>query len=220
MPDPPADEYTSAREAMVEQQLRRRGIRDPRVLAAMEKVPRHRFLPHPDDSGAYCDYPLPIGDGQTISQPYMVAVMTEALRLTADHKVLEIGTGSGYQAAILAELSRQVYSVERIAALAERARETLAELGYGSVTVVVADGSLGHPRAAPYDRIIVTAASPKIADPWIEQLAEDGILLAPTGDRWGQTLTRIIKHGAKLEHQDLGGCVFVPLVGEHGWQTD
>jgi len=220
MPDSPADEHAHAREAMVEQQLRRRGIRDPRVLAAMEKVPRHLFLSNPADSGAYRDYPLPIGDGQTISQPYMVAIMTEALRLAADHKVLEIGTGSGYQAAILAELSREVYSVERIATLAERARETLAELGYGSVTVVVADGSLGHPRAAPYDRIIVTAASPKIADPWIEQLAEDGILVAPTGDRWGQTLTRVIKHGEKLEHQDLGGCVFVPLVGEHGWQTD
>jgi len=220
MPDPPADEYTNARVAMVEHQLRRRGIKDKRVLAAMERVPRHRFLPHPDDSGAYCDYPLPIGDGQTISQPYMVAIMTEALRLAADHKVLEIGTGSGYQAAILAELSRKLYSVERIATLADRARDTLADLGYTNVTVVVGDGSLGHPQAAPYDRIIVTAASPTIADPWIEQLAEDGILVAPTGDRWGQTLTRIIKHGAKLEHQDLGGCVFVPLVGEHGWQTD
>ena len=214
------DAAAEARQAMVEHQLRRRGIKDPRVLAAMEKVPRHRFLLHPDDSGAYRDYPLPIGDGQTISQPYMVALMTEALRLTADDKVLEIGTGSGYQAAVLAELSREVYSVERIATLAERARETLAELGYTSVTVVVADGSLGYPPAAPYDRIIVTAASPKIADPWIEQLAEDGILVAPTGDRWGQTLTRIIKHGAKLEHEDLGGCVFVPLVGEHGWRTD
>ena len=220
MPDPPADEYAHARESMVEQQLRRRGIGDPRLLAAMEKVPRHRFLPNPADSGAYGDYPLPIGDGQTISQPYMVAIMTEALRLTADHNVLEIGTGSGYQAAILAELSREVYSVERIAALADRARETLAALGYTNITVVIGDGSLGHPPASPYDRIIVTAASPKIADPWVDQLAEDGILLAPTGDRWGQTLTRVIKHGDKLEHQDLGGCVFVPLVGEHGWQTD
>ena len=205
---------------MVEQQLRRRGIRDTRLLAAMETVPRHLFLSNPADSGAYCDYPLPIGDGQTISQPYMVAIMTEALRLTADHSVLEIGTGSGYQAAILSELSREVYSVERIAALAERARDTLADLGYTNVTVVVGDGSLGYPQAAPYDRIIVTAASPKIADPWIEQLAEDGILVAPTGDRWGQTLTRISKHGEKMEHQNLGGCVFVPLVGEHGWQTD
>ncbi|MDH4180270.1 MAG: protein-L-isoaspartate(D-aspartate) O-methyltransferase, partial [Armatimonadota bacterium] len=166
------------------------------------------------------DYPLPSGDGQTISQPYMVAIMTEALRLTADHSVLEIGTGSGYQAAILAELSRHVYSVERIAALADRARDTLADLGYANVTVVLGDGSLGHPPAAPYDRIIVTAASPKIADPWVEQLAEDGILVAPTGDRWGQTLTRVIKRGDKLEHENLGGCVFVPLVGEHGWQTD
>jgi len=205
---------------MVETQLRRRGIKDPRVLAAMENIPRHRFLRDPDDPGAYSDYPLPIGDGQTISQPYIVALMTEALRLTADHKVLEIGTGSGYQAAILAELSGEVYSIERFASLAERSRGILAELGYHNVTVIVADGSLGHPEAAPYDRIIVTAASPKIADPWIEQLADDGILVAPTGDRWGQTLTRVIKHGEKLEHQDLGGCVFVPLVGEHGWRTD
>ncbi len=205
---------------MVEQQLRRRGIKDARVLAAMEKVPRHRFLPQPDDPGAYCDYPLPIGDGQTISQPYMVALMTESLCLEEDHKVLEIGTGSGYQAAILAELSREVYSVERFATLAERARKLLAELGYENVTVIVADGSLGYPEAAPYDRIMVTAASPQIADPWVEQLGEGGVLVAPIGDRWGQTLTRAIKRGAKLEHQNLGGCVFVPLVGQHGWRDD
>lgn len=210
----------AARRAMVEQQLRRRGIKDPRVLSAMERVPRHRFLPHPDDPGAYNDYPLPIGDGQTISQPYMVALMTEALRLNGDERVLEIGTGSGYQAAILAELSSEVYSIERFSTLAERASSVLADLGYHGATVLVGDGSSGYPEKAPYDRIIVTAACPKIADPWVEQLADGGILVAPLGDRWGQTLTRVTKRGEKLEHQNLGGCVFVPLVGEHGWDSD
>lgn len=205
---------------MVEQQLRNRGIKDPRVLSAMERVPRHCFLPHPDDPGAYNDYPLPIGDGQTISQPYMVALMTEALRLTGDERVLEIGTGSGYQAAVLAELSDEVYSIERFPNLGERASEVLAELGYHGVTVLVGDGSLGYPEKAPYDRVIVTAACPKIAEPWVEQLADGGILVAPLGDRWGQTLTRVTKRGDKLEHQNLGGCVFVPLVGEHGWDSD
>jgi protein-L-isoaspartate(D-aspartate) O-methyltransferase len=205
---------------MVEHQLRRRGIKDPRVLSAMERVPRHRFLPHADEPGAYNDYPLPIGDGQTISQPYMVALMTEALRLNGDERVLEIGTGSGYQAAILAELSGEVYSIERFATLGERASSLLADLGYHGVTVLVGDGSSGYPEKAPYDRIIVTAACPKIADPWVEQLADGGILVAPVGDRWGQTLTRVTKRGDGLDHQNLGGCVFVPLIGEHGWDCD
>ncbi|MFB3879891.1 MAG: protein-L-isoaspartate(D-aspartate) O-methyltransferase [Armatimonadota bacterium] len=211
------DEHAAERRAMVEHQLRRRRIADERVLAAMEKVPRHRFLPSPSDPAAYGDHPLPIGDGQTISQPYMVALMTEALCLTGDETVLEIGTGSGYQAAILAELAREVYSVERFPALAERARAVLADLGYDNITVVVGDGSLGHPEAAPYDRIIVTAAAPEIAHPWVEQLAEEGILVVPLGDRWGQTLTRCVMHQGKLHQTTLGGCVFVPLVGEHGW---
>jgi protein-L-isoaspartate(D-aspartate) O-methyltransferase len=214
-----ADEHETERKAMVEHQLRRRRIADERVLAAMEKVPRHRFLLSPDDHGAYGDYPLPIGEGQTISQPYMVALMTEALRLTGSERVLEIGTGSGYQAAILAELAREVYSVERFPGLAERARAVLADLGYSNVTVIVGDGSVGHPEAAPYDRIIVTAAAPQIAPPWVEQLAEGGILVVPVGDRWGQTLMRCVKRAGKVAHEDLGGCVFVPLVGEHGWQS-
>jgi protein-L-isoaspartate(D-aspartate) O-methyltransferase len=204
---------------MVDHQLRRRGIKDERVLAAMVKIPRHRFLPDPNEPGAYGDYPLPIGYGQTISQPYMVAVMSEALCLTGNERVLEIGTGSGYQAAILAELSREVYSIERFPSLAERARSVLTDLGYTNVTVIVGDGSLGHSEAAPYDRIIVTAAAPEISNPWVEQLAEGGILLAPIGDRWGQTLTKAVKRGGKLEYQNLGGCVFVPLVGEHGWDN-
>jgi protein-L-isoaspartate(D-aspartate) O-methyltransferase len=214
------DQYNEARRAMVEQQLRRRGIEDERVLQAMARVPRHRFLPSPGDPGAYADYPLPIGDGQTISQPYMVAIMTEALQLEGGEKVLEIGAGSGYQAAILAELARVVYSVERFPALAERALTRLVELGYENVTVVVGDGSKGYPEQAPYDRIIVTAASPKVADPWTEQLAEGGILLAPVGDRWGQTLRRLTRREGKLEQENLGGCVFVPLIGEHGWAEE
>ncbi|MBN1461027.1 MAG: protein-L-isoaspartate(D-aspartate) O-methyltransferase [Armatimonadetes bacterium] len=214
------DQYAEARRSMVEQQLRRRGITAERVLQAMERVPRHRFLPRPDDPGAYGDYPLPIGDGQTISQPYMVAIMTEALRVEGDEKVLEIGAGSGYQAAILAELAREVYSIERFITLAERARNKLAELGYDNVTVVVGDGSKGYPEHAPYDRIIVTAASPKLANPWTEQLAEGGVLLAPVGDRWGQTLLRVTRHQGKLEQENLGGCVFVPLIGEHGWAEE
>jgi protein-L-isoaspartate(D-aspartate) O-methyltransferase len=202
---------------MVEHQLRQRRIVDPRVLTAMEKVPRHRFLPFPGDQDAYGDYPLPIGEGQTISQPYMVALMTEALHLTGVERVLEIGTGSGYQAAILAELARDVCSVERHPGLAERARAVLADLGYRNVTIIVGDGSLGHPEAAPYDRIIVTAAAPQIARPWAEQLAEDGVLVVPVGDRWGQTLTRCTMRAGRLHHENLGACVFVPLVGEHGW---
>ncbi len=146
--------------------------------------------------------------------------MTEALRLNGDERVLEIGTGSGYQAAILAELSGEVYSIERFATLGERASSLLADLGYHGVTVLVGDGSSGYPEKAPYDRIIVTAACPKIADPWVEQLADGGILVAPVGDRWGQTLTRVTKRGDGLDHQNLGGCVFVPLIGEHGWDCD
>ena len=205
---------------MIEHQIRRRGIADPRVLAAMAEVPRERFVPSADADDAYGDHPLGIGCGQTISQPYMVGLMTESLRLTGDEKVLEIGAGSGYQAAILAKLCRQVYSVERVPALAERARQTLADLGCDNVEVVVGDGSLGWPEAAPYDRIIVTAAAPKVADPWIEQLVDGGRLVVPLGDRWGQMLTVVTKRGAKTRHESICGCVFVPLVGEHGWQSE
>lgn len=204
---------------MVENQLRRRGITDERVLSAMAKIPRHRFLPDPNERVAYNDCPLPIGYGQTISQPYMVAVMSQALCLTGDERVLEIGSGSGYQAAVLAELSREVYSIERFPSLAARARSILTDLGYTNITIIVADGSLGHPEAAPYDRIIVTAAAPLISENWIEQLVADGILLAPIGDRWGQTLTKVVKRAEKLEYHNLGGCVFVPLVGARGWDN-
>ena len=213
-------DFAAERKHMVETQLRRRGISDPRVLAAMEKVPRNRFLLDPNDSGAHSDHPISIGSGQTISQPYMVALMTECLHLEGTDHVLEIGTGSGYQAAILAELSRRVVSVERFAELAEKARAVLEDLGYHNVDVFVGDGSLGWPDAAPYDRIIVTAAAPQVAEPWADQLAEGGRLVVPLGDRWGQTLTVVTKRAGKLEHARICGCVFVPLVGEHGYAED
>jgi len=220
MPDCPADEHADARRAMVEQQLRRRGISDSRVLAAMEKVPRHRFLLDPNDSGAHGDYPLSIGSGQTISQPYMVALMTEHLRLEGAEHVLEIGTGSGYQAAVLAELSRDVVTVERFPDLAERASTVLIDLGYQNVQVFVGDGSLGWPDAAPYDRIIVTAAAPEVAAPWVDQLADGGRLVVPLGDRWGQTLTVVTKRGDEFDREKICGCVFVPLIGEHGYRGE
>ncbi len=186
----------------------------------MQRVPRHRFLPDPEDADAYRDQPLPIGAGQTISQPYMVALMTENLGLCGDERVLEIGTGSGYQAAILAELSRHVISVERLPSLADRARAILADLGYHNVDVFVGDGSLGYPEAAPYDRVIVTAGAPRVADAWVEQLAEGGRLVAPVGGRWGQNLTVVTSSDGELRSETAGGCVFVPLVGEHGWSTE
>jgi protein-L-isoaspartate(D-aspartate) O-methyltransferase len=213
-------DYADERKRMVDQQIHQRGIADGRLLAAMGSTPRHRFLRDPDDGAAYRDNPLPIGDGQTISQPYMVALMTESLRLTGDERVLEIGTGSGYQAAILAQLSRHVTSVERLSSLAERARAILTGLGHENVDVVVGDGSLGYAEAAPYDRVIVTAGAPRLADAWVEQLAEGGRLIAPIGGRWGQILTVVTRNGGELKHETAGGCVFVPLVGEDGWSTE
>ena len=215
-----AEARAEERRRMVEQQLRSRGIRDPRVLAAMEKVPRHRFLPHPEDPAAYSDHPLPLGCGQTISQPYMVALMTECLRLTGEESVLEIGSGSGYQAAVLSELARVVYTVERFPELAGRARAALEELGYRNVQVIAGDGSEGYPEAAPYDRIIVTAAAPEIAPPWLDQLKEDGRLVLPLGDRWGQTLVVVTRRDGKTVRESMCGCVFVPLVGKYGWSGE
>lgn len=211
------DEFFEARQQMVETQLRRRGICDESVLAAMAKVPRHRFVPGSDRS-AYDDCPLPIGEGQTISQPYMVAAMTEALAPGGGDKVLEVGAGSGYQAAVLAGLCRQVYSMERIAELAERAQRVLNELGYHNVEVVVGDGTLGLPEHAPYDGIIVTAATPSLPHPWIEQLAEGGRIVAPVGDRWAQSLVIVAKERGELKRRTGCACVFVPLIGKYGFQ--
>lgn len=205
---------------MVETQLRARGISDERVLAAMEKVPRHLFLPDASIEEAYQDHPVSIGSGQTMSQPYMVALMTECLALKGHEKVLEIGTGSGYQAAVLAELAAQVYTVERIESLANRARERLAALGYRNVKVFVGDGTLGLPEYAPYQGIIVTAGTPKIAKAWEEQLEEGGWLVVPVGDRWSQQLVTATKLRGRLERQTVCGCVFVPLIGKDGWPPE
>ena len=211
------DPFAYDRHRMVEQQLRGRGITDERVLAAMARVPRHRFLSDISDYEAYGDHPIPIGSGQTISQPYMVALMTQCLALQGEAYVLEVGTGSGYQAAILAELAAQVYTIERHSELAERARLTLQELGYQNVEVTAGDGTLGWPEHAPYDGIIVTAGTPSIPQPWVDQLADGGRLVAPVGDRYAQNLIVGEKRGRKLTERAVCTCVFVPLIGRYGW---
>jgi protein-L-isoaspartate(D-aspartate) O-methyltransferase len=205
------------RREMVRRQIQGRRVRDELVLEAMRTVPRHRFVPAHMRGSAYRDAPLPIGEGQTISQPYVVGFMTAALQLSGGEKVLEIGTGSGYQAAILACIAREVISVERLPRLADEARRTLAELGYDNVRVVVGDGTQGWPEEAPYDAIMVTAASPKIPEPLLEQLAEGGRLVAPIGPRHTQELVRVRREGDTFHCEDLLGVAFVPLIGEHGW---
>jgi protein-L-isoaspartate(D-aspartate) O-methyltransferase len=207
------------RRRMVEEQIRRRGIRDERVLSAMEEVPRHLFLPEAIRHLAYADDPLPIGEGQTISQPYIVAEMTAALRLSGTEKVLEIGTGSGYQTAILARLSREVVTIERLPSLSAEARKRLAAMEIGNVAFTVGDGSLGAPERAPFDRILSAAASPSVPAPWISQLAEGGIIVLPMGSRYEQELTRVTRVGDRTETVSLGGCRFVPLVGMYGFQS-
>ncbi|HXX58798.1 MAG TPA: protein-L-isoaspartate(D-aspartate) O-methyltransferase [Thermodesulfovibrionales bacterium] len=211
-------DFDRLRDMMVETQLIPRGIKDSRVLEAMRRIPRHLFMDESQRDSAYADMALPIGEGQTISQPYMVAIMTELLELLGTEKVLEIGTGSGYQTAILAELSGAVYTIERIRALAERAGEKLKVLRFENIHVKVADGTLGWPDAAPFDRILLTAGAPDVPEPLVEQLSEGGILLAPVGDRYSQQLVRIVKKSGQLSKEYHTPCVFVPLVGEHGWK--
>ena len=211
-------DYEIQRERMLNTQIVARGIRDERVLAAMRAVPRHRFVPDHVAGSAYRDSPLPIGDGQTISQPYIVALMTELVQLEGNEKVLEIGTGSGYQAAILAQIAAEVITVERIPALAKDASRTLTELGYENIRVMVSDGTLGWPDEAPYDVIIVTAATPSMPDPLKEQLADGGRLVAPVGPRRAQTLVRVRRIGDQFHTESLIGVAFVPLIGKHGWQ--
>lgn len=213
-------EFTIPRERMVAEQLVRRGIRDARVLQAMGKVPRHRFVDEALAGRAYGDYPLPIGERQTISQPYMVALMTQALELVGHERVLEIGTGSGYQTAILAELCSKVYSVERLKGLADRAVGTLDRLGYYNVLVRVGDGSLGWRDVAPFDGILVTAGSPMIPDALIGQLSPKGRLVVPVGDAYGQILRKGVKEDEGMRWTELGGCVFVKLIGDQGWPTE
>ncbi len=213
-----ADDFSRARENMVKWQLVPRGIIDTGVLHAMGKVPRERFVPGPMNSHAYTDSPLAIGEDQTISQPYIVALMTEALELTGKEKTLEIGTGSGYQAAILGELSKEVYSVERIASLFEQARKVLDDLRYTNVHLKVSNGTLGWPEFSPYDAVIVTAAAPKVPDALLEQLKEEGRLVIPVGDRFSQELIKIKKVSGEFREEHLGGVRFVSLIGEQGWK--
>jgi protein-L-isoaspartate(D-aspartate) O-methyltransferase len=210
----------SLRDKMVAQQLVKRGIKDTRVLEAMRDTPRHLFVPRRYRAMAYEDMPLPIGHDQTISQPFIVAMMAQALQLSGRERVLEIGTGSGYQAAVLSRLATVVFSVERLPELAARARTALDTLGLKNIHVIVADGSLGLPEHAPYHAIIVAAASPKTPQPLVDQLAPGGRLVIPVGDRHEQTLTRLRKtnHGVYVEQ--FGGCRFVPLIGEEGWRGD
>jgi len=211
------DDNARLRDDMLTQQLIRRGIRDERVLQAMRAMPRHLFVPAHQRPLAYEDMPLAIGHAQTISQPLMVAMMTEALQLQGHERVLEIGTGSGYQAAILSRLAAVVFSIERIAELATQARGTLAMQGIMNVQILVGDGTLGLPEHGPYDAIVVTAAAPKIPPALVEQLAPGGRLVIPVGDRHEQTLVRLTAthNGPRIE--SLGGCRFVPLIGQQGW---
>jgi protein-L-isoaspartate(D-aspartate) O-methyltransferase len=209
-------DYSDKRRRMVREQIEARGVRDPAVLKAMEKVPRHLFIPEAMLDQAYEDSPLPIGSKQTISPPYTVAFMTEALELAGNEKVLEIGTGSGYQTAILAELSKEVYSLERIPELAELASKRLAELGYKNVRVRTADGTLGWPEAGPFPAIIVTAGAPEIPEPLLEQLEDRGRLVIPVGDKHSQTMIRVRKRGRETVRESLGPFRFVELIGEHG----
>jgi protein-L-isoaspartate(D-aspartate) O-methyltransferase len=211
-------ELPESRERMVVDQLERRGINDQRVLAVMRRVPRHLFVPPAQQSLAYEDRALPIGEGQTISQPYMVAVMTQALALGESVRVLEIGTGSGYQAAVLAEIAREVITVERKSDLAAEALRRLQSLGYQNVTVVVADGTLGFAEAAPYDGILVTAGAPNAPAALKKQLADGARLVVPVGTRLAQELQIIERRGDQFVEDRREGCVFVPLVGEEGWE--
>ena len=205
---------------MVEEQLKARGIADARLLAAFRKVPRHLFVPPALQRDAYADHPLPVGGGQTISQPYIAALMTGCLGLQGHERVLEVGTGSGYQTAILAELALEVFSVERLPELLSAAVERLNGLGYLNVHVTTGNGSLGWPEHAPYDAILVTAAAPDIPKPLVDQLADPGRLVLPIGPQGSQMLIQVEKRHGAIRRTEIASCVFVPLLGEHGWPTD
>jgi protein-L-isoaspartate(D-aspartate) O-methyltransferase len=211
-------DYRLAREKMVKAQLIPRGIKDPRVLEARKEVRRDLFVEEALVGEAYNDHPLPIGHNQTISQPFIVALMTEALVLKGDEKVLEIGTGSGYQTAILAKLADRVYTVERIRPLMVKARALLADLNYHNILFKAFDGTLGWDEYAPYDAIIVTAGAPKVPQPLLDQLAEAGRLIIPIGNKYSQELLKVTRKRGAYTQEDLGGCRFVDLVGVHGWK--
>ena len=212
------EEFAPQRAEMIEKQLRRRGITNPAVLVAMEAVPRHEFVPGELRSSAYEDAPLPIGAGQTISQPYIVAAMTAALRLSPTDRVLEIGTGCGYQAAVLSRLAKEVFTIECRTELASAASKRLARLGYANVHVHCGDGTLGLPECAPFDAILVAAAAPAVPQPLLAQLADGARMILPVGDSEHQELRLIEKRGSEFLTNTLEGCRFVPLVGYHGWR--
>jgi protein-L-isoaspartate(D-aspartate) O-methyltransferase len=213
-----APDYRLAREKMVKTQLISRGISNRRVLEVMGKVPRDAFVEEALVGEAYNDHPLPIGEKQTISQPYIVALMTEALEVSGKEKTLEIGTGSGYQTAILADLSRKVYTIERVRTLMIKARNILQELGYTNILFKAFDGTLGWKEYGPYDAIIVTAGAPKIPQPLLDQLADGGRLVIPVGNRSSQELIKVTNKKGNYIKKNLGGCRFVDLLGIHGWK--
>lgn len=212
--------HLRARQAMVDEQLRRRQITDTRVLEVMGDIPRHRFVSLDQQAEAYTDGPLPIGEGQTISQPYMVALMLQQLSLNGHERVLEIGTGSGYQTALLCRLAKEVYSLEYLPDLANQARRLLQQCGFHNVRIITSDGSLGLPQYAPFDGIVVTAAAPKIPSPLLDQLADGGRLVIPVGTRDQQELLCITKHPDGYTEERSVKCRFVPLRGEKGWTSD
>lgn len=214
------DVFSARRRTMVESQLRARGIRDERVLAAMARVPRHEFVAEEFRDQVYEDHPIPIGEGQTISQPYIVAIMLQALALDSSDVSLEVGTGSGYLTALLAELTRQVYSVERHASLAHTAQATLARLGYTNVEVLLGDGGKGLPDRAPFDVIAVSAAAPQIPKPLFEQMREGGHMIVPVGPARAQELQLVRKHVGRPLVVCMEGCRFVPLIGSGGYRSE
>ena len=213
-------DFAVLRKRMIEEQLLPRGIKDARVLEVFSRVERHRFVPDDFQGSSYADYPVPIGEGQTISQPFIVALMTQCLEIKPQDRILEIGTGSGYQTAILAGLAKEVYSVERIASLAKKAEALLGDLGSQNIKIKVDDGTLGWKEKAPFNKIIITAATPRIPLPLTEQLAENGKLILPLGETCSQVLTLVEKKGNRIESRDICGCVFVPLVGKYGYTTN
>jgi protein-L-isoaspartate(D-aspartate) O-methyltransferase len=213
------DAFLAQRRTMVESQLRARGIRDQRVLTAMLQVPRHEFASADYRDQVYEDHPIPIGEGQTLSQPYIVAIMLSALALCPSDSVLEVGTGSGYQTALLSQLTRQVYSVERHASLARAAEATLARFGYANVNVFLGDGSLGLPDQAPFDAIVVSAAAPHIPPPLFEQLREGARMVVPVGPAHAQELLLVRKQAGQAVITNLEGCRFVPLIGSEGYRS-
>jgi len=211
-------DFSKERETMVAEQIEAKGIRDRNVLAAFKKVCRERFIPEEYRPESYGDHPVPIGSGQTISQPYMVALMTDLLKLKREDRVLEIGTGSGYQTAILAEISAQVFTIEKIPGLGEKAGALLHDLGYADIKLKVDDGSCGWKEHAPYNGIVVTCGAPSVPAPLKAQLADRGRLVVPVGGDFSQVLTVIERNGSEFKESKICGCVFVPLIGKYGWR--